>query len=87
MRARDGDEAAFTAIVQRYQDALARHLARLTGDWALAEDLTQDTVIQAYRSLPQKQPDASLSAWLYRAPADPGACPTGSAWPTPAAGC
>jgi RNA polymerase sigma-70 factor (ECF subfamily) len=38
----------------------------MVGDRALAEDLTQDAFVKAYRALPNTRPDLAFKAWLYR---------------------
>ncbi len=38
----------------------------MVSDRALAEDLTQDTFIKAYKSLPKTDPDLAFKAWLFR---------------------
>lgn len=59
------DRAAFGELVQRHQSAVRqflRHLSR--GDAALADDLAQETFLQAYRSLAQFRGGAAFSTWL-----------------------
>ena len=59
------DHAAFGALVVRHQSAVRnflRHLAR--GDTALADDLAQETFVQAYRGLARFRGEASFSTWL-----------------------
>ncbi|HEY8492171.1 MAG TPA: sigma-70 family RNA polymerase sigma factor [Dehalococcoidia bacterium] len=64
--AKAGDRAAFEAIVLQYQDRIGRYLYRLTSDWELARDLTQETFLRAYQHLGRQRDDAALYAWLYR---------------------
>lgn len=61
-----GDVHAFEAVVDRYGDALARYLARLLGDRARAEELAQETLLQAYRALPKLKGELALKPWLYK---------------------
>lgn len=63
---RAGKADAFEEIVVRYQAAIVRYLYRLTGDGETAQDLAQDTFIQAYRNILKTNSDISLKAWLYR---------------------
>jgi len=42
-----------------------RFLAALTGDPDLAEELTQETLLQAILSLPRFRRESSLTTWLY----------------------
>ncbi len=45
---------------------LARYLYRLVGNEQTALDLTQDTFLEAYRSLHTLRSDLALRAWLFR---------------------
>ncbi len=65
-RARDGDSAAFEHLFERYHAPILNYLHRMVGDRALAEDLTQDAFVKAYRALPGTNPDLAFKAWLYR---------------------
>jgi RNA polymerase sigma factor (sigma-70 family) len=59
------DRAAFGELVLRHQGAVRRFLRQLTqGDEGLADDLAQDTFVQAYRSLARFQGGAAFSTWL-----------------------
>jgi len=59
------DRAAFGELVQRHQSAVRRFLRHLaSGDAALADDLAQETFVQAYRGLARFRGDASFSSWL-----------------------
>ena len=61
------DRHAFGELVRRYQSAVRAHLRKLTnGNAALADDLSQDTFIQAYRNLKSFRGEAKFSTWLYR---------------------
>lgn len=61
------DRHAFAALVRRHQSAVRSLLRRLKdGDAAFADDLAQETFIQAYRKLRQFRGDAKFSTWLYR---------------------
>jgi RNA polymerase sigma factor (sigma-70 family) len=60
------DRAAFGELVLRHQSAVRRFLRHLaSGDAALADDLAQETFIQAYRGLSRYRGDASFSIWLF----------------------
>ena len=59
------DHAAFGELVHRHQSAVRhflRHLAQ--GDAALADDLAQETFVQAYRGLARFHGHSSFSTWL-----------------------
>lgn len=47
-----GDEAAFTAIYERYAPRLTVYIWRRCGDWHFAEDLVQEAMLQAARYIP-----------------------------------
>lgn len=44
-----GDHGAFTELVRRHTQAVWNHAYRLTGSWAVAEDLTSTTFLTAWR--------------------------------------
>ena len=59
------DRAAFGELVLRHQSTVRNFLRHLTrGDAALADDLAQDTFVQAYRGLARFRGEANLSTWL-----------------------
>lgn len=61
------DRHAFAVLVRRHQGPVRALLRKLThGDEALADDLAQETFLQAYRKLAQFRADARFSTWLYR---------------------
>ena len=60
------DRAAFGELVRRHQSAVRRFLRHLTGgDSALADDLAQETFLQAHRALTQFRGDAAFTTWLF----------------------
>ena len=62
---RNGNTDAFGQIIERYQLPIAKYLFRLTGEYETAKDLTQDTFIQAFKSLRKTKNEILLKAWLY----------------------
>ena len=50
-RARDGDEVAFAELVERHQGRVYNHALRMMGTSEDAEEVLQDTFVQAYRNL------------------------------------
>lgn len=59
------DRDAFGELVQRHQSAVRRFLRQLAGgDAALADDLAQETFLQAYRSLARFRGDSGFPTWL-----------------------
>ena len=59
------DRAAFGELVRRHQSAVRNFTRNLTGgDAALADDLAQETFIQAYRSLSRYRGESAFPTWL-----------------------
>jgi RNA polymerase sigma-70 factor (ECF subfamily) len=66
-RARRGDRHAFARLVRAHQSRVRLQLRRLThGDVALADDLAQETFVQAWLHLNEFRGDARLATWLHR---------------------
>jgi RNA polymerase sigma-70 factor (ECF subfamily) len=63
---RSGDTQAFAALVRRWQQPIARFLARLVGPLGIASDLCQEVFLRAYVAGPQYRACGTFSAWLYR---------------------
>jgi len=61
-----GDREAFAELVRRYQNRVYRFLLRLTGCREEALELTQDTMLKAFRGLADWRPDATFATWLFR---------------------
>jgi RNA polymerase sigma-70 factor (ECF subfamily) len=64
-RAAAGDDAAFEALVVRYQHRVFRLACRLTCE-SDAPDIMQDSFLQVYRHLSTFRGGAQFSTWLYR---------------------
>lgn len=66
-RACQGDRHAFAELVRAHQGPVRALLRRLTGgQWALADDLAQETFLRAWQSLPRFRSEARFGTWLYR---------------------
>ncbi len=65
-RARQGDEAAFEQLVRRHQRYVFNVAYRVLGDYAEAEDMTQEAFVRAWRGLPGFKGQAQFTTWLYR---------------------
>ncbi|MDE0396217.1 MAG: RNA polymerase sigma factor, partial [Candidatus Poribacteria bacterium] len=50
-RVLDGDQDAFTALVNKYQKSVHALVWRKIGDFHIAEELTQDVFLKAYKRL------------------------------------
>ncbi|MCC6201538.1 MAG: sigma-70 family RNA polymerase sigma factor [Gammaproteobacteria bacterium] len=62
--ARERDQQAFAALVERHQQWLRRLLRRLSHDPDLADDLAQQVLLRAWEALPGLQAGQALPAWL-----------------------
>lgn len=59
--------AGFEALVRAHQARVRHQLRRLArGDDALADDLAQETFVQAWRHVGSFRGDASVATWLFR---------------------
>ncbi len=65
-RIRNGEVDAFAQIVEFYQAPIIRYLYRMTGDYSMAQDLAQETFVNAYKGILKNDSDLSFRAWLYR---------------------
>jgi RNA polymerase sigma-70 factor (ECF subfamily) len=61
-----GDTGAFDDLVARHHAACLRYAAHVLGDRMEAEDVVQDTLLRAYRSLGRYQERDQFRAWLFR---------------------
>lgn len=66
LQCRNGDTAAFEELVRGHQRMIHSLAFRMTGSMADAEDLAQETFIQAFQSLGDFRGDSAFSSWLYR---------------------
>lgn len=65
-RARQGDEAAFAIIYERYEKQIYAFICRMMGNPDDAADLTQECFLKAFVALPKTTEFLNLSAWLHR---------------------
>jgi len=63
-QAREGDQAAFTQLVEAYQAPVYNLAYRMLGNMVEAEDAAQETFIRAYRRLETYDPSRKFSSWL-----------------------
>lgn len=63
---REGNTDAFAEIVKSYHEPIKCYLYHLTGDYEIAQDLTQDTFVKALENILRTKTDLSIKAWLYR---------------------
>lgn len=62
--ARAGSSEAFSRLVDRHQQAVRAFLRRACGDWAMADDLAQETFLAAWPRIGRLKSGASVRAWL-----------------------
>ena len=64
--AAEGELEAFGELVRRHQDFVYGAVLRVVRNTALAEDISQDCFLRAYRALPEFRGDSKVRSWLYR---------------------
>jgi RNA polymerase sigma-70 factor, ECF subfamily len=61
----EGEERAFSELVERYQTRLLNFIYRTIGDRDRAEDLVQEVFIRVYRHLHRFDRSKKFSTWAY----------------------
>ena len=64
-RVLEGDDNAFTVLVNRYQKPIHTFVWRKIGDFHTAQELTQDIFLKAYKKLSLLKPPYHFLGWLY----------------------
>jgi RNA polymerase sigma-70 factor (ECF subfamily) len=64
-RARRGEDEAFRLIFDRYARPIISFIFDMVGQRDLAEELTQETFVRAYKNLKALRDDSKLSTWLF----------------------
>ncbi|RMH18188.1 MAG: sigma-70 family RNA polymerase sigma factor [Acidobacteria bacterium] len=65
-RALEGSQEAYRLLVRRFERPVMSVVLRLVGEPALAEDLTQETFLKAFRHLRRYDPRRKLASWLFK---------------------
>lgn len=65
-RLQNGDQAAYAQMVELHAGRVYSVALRLVGDEALAEDILQETFLNAFRSIERFEGRSRLGTWLYR---------------------
>jgi RNA polymerase sigma factor (sigma-70 family) len=60
-----GDEAAFTALLKKYEKQIHAFVWKRVRDYHIAEEITQDTFLKAYEKLGTLRDPERFSGWLY----------------------
>lgn len=61
-----GELEAFGELIRRHQDFVYGSVLRVVKNPTLAEDVSQDCFLRAYRALPDFRGDSQVRSWLYR---------------------
>jgi len=64
-RAQKGDTGAFSVLYRRYVSPVYSLALRMTGSVELAEDLTQEAFVLAWKKLPGFRGESAFFTWLY----------------------
>jgi RNA polymerase sigma-70 factor (ECF subfamily) len=64
-RARAGDQEAFRLLFVRFSRPVFQFIYQLVSQRDLADELTQETFVRAYRNLKQLRDDSRFSTWLF----------------------
>lgn len=64
-RTLDGDQSAFTALVEKYQKGVHALAWQKIGDFHIAQEITQDAFLRAYQKLGTLKNHNLFSGWLY----------------------
>ncbi len=63
---RDGNTHAFSELVEAYKNLVYTLTYRMLGSREEAEEVSQDTFIKIFKSLPHFKGDSKLSTWIYK---------------------
>ncbi|MBW4026583.1 MAG: sigma-70 family RNA polymerase sigma factor [Acidobacteria bacterium] len=66
LRVRDGDDAGYTYLIEKYRRPIIHFMFRMVHNEALAEELAQEVFLRVYRSRATYRADARFTTWLYR---------------------
>ena len=64
-RTLDGDQSAFTALVEKYQKGVHALAWQKIGDFHIAQEITQDAFLRAYQKLGTLKNHNLFCGWLY----------------------
>lgn len=63
---RDGDQDAFSFLVQRHQHRVFNMVLHMLQDYEEASEITQEAFLAAWLGLPSFRGEACFATWLYR---------------------
>ena len=61
-----GDKSAFEELVKRHQELVFSLSFKLTGNRELANDVTQEAFIRAWKAIGKFRGDSTFGTWIYR---------------------
>lgn len=62
----EGDESAYTELLERFRRPVFSLIYRMVGDRELAEDLAQESFVKAFNNLDSYNPSYRFSSWLFK---------------------
>jgi len=65
-RCKDGDLQAFEELISKYETKVFNITFRILGDYAEAEDVSQDIMVKVFKSIKGFKEQSSFYTWLYR---------------------
>ena len=65
IRVCQGDQEAFRLIFDRYSRPVIGFIYDMVSDRELAEELTQEAFVRAFRAMHKMKPETKLSTWLF----------------------
>lgn len=66
LRVKQGDDGAYSQLLDRYRDRLVGIFTNMFGDADLGEDLAQEVFLRIYRARNGYEPTAKFSTWLFQ---------------------
>lgn len=66
LRVKDGDEASFGLLLDKYRAPVSHFLYRMVQDQAVSEELAQEVFLRVYKSRETYEPAAKFTTWLFR---------------------
>lgn len=66
LAAQRGDQRLFIQLTERFRPELLAHCYRMLGSLQDAEDMVQETLLRAWKALPDYEARSAFRAWLYK---------------------
>src|SRR5712692_3081194 len=66
VRVKNGDDAAFDSILERYQKPIINFIYHFVNNRAEAEELAQDVFLKVYAARSKYKPEAKFATWIYK---------------------